>query len=105
MSTIGQGEAAEQWVKEFAKTTRISASPQQSLEKVVQLLNERLQLRFNAARLHIDKFLPVANDWIDRIVSQQPLPKNSSLPVKQELIQKLFDLVLATDLTVTIHSP
>jgi hypothetical protein len=102
MSTIGQGEAAEEWVKEFAKTTRISASPQQSLEQVVQLFNDRLQLRFNAARLHIDKFLPVANDWIDRIVSQKPLPKNSSLPVKQELTQKLLDLVLATDLTVKL---
>jgi hypothetical protein len=61
MSTIGQGEAAEDWVKEFAKTTRISASAQQPLERVVQLFNDRLRLRFNAARLHIDKFFPVAS--------------------------------------------
>ncbi|NJO93850.1 MAG: hypothetical protein HC820_04925 [Hydrococcus sp. RM1_1_31] len=91
MSVVGQGEAAEQWVKDFAKNSRILASPHQSLEQVIQLFNDRIQLRFNAARLHIDKYFPVANDWIDDAIDQKPLPKYSNLPAKQgEISAKLL---------------
>lgn len=102
MAEKSQGELAENWVNQFAKSNRILSTQGYSLEQVVAAFNDKLQLRLHSARLHVDKFFPFANDWLDLILSNQRLPERSSQQSKIELTNKLLDLVLATDLVVTL---
>ncbi len=97
-----QGELAEEWVKEFARRNRILSKQDYSLEQVVIAFNNKLQLRLHSARLHVDKFFPFANDWLDLILNDRSLPERSSQQSKIELTHKLLDLVLATDLVVAL---
>lgn len=102
MAEKSQGELAEDWVKQFAKNNRILSTQGYPLEQVVAAFNDKLQLRLHSARLHVDKFFPFANEWLDLILSNQSLPERSSQQSKIELTNKLLDLVLATDLVVTL---
>lgn len=97
-----QGELAEEWVKEFARSNRILSKQDYPLERVVIAFNDQLQLRLHSARLHIDKYFPFANEWLDLILAGRSLPERSSQQSKIELTHKLLDLVLATDLIVAL---
>lgn len=97
-----QGDLAEEWVKEFALSNRILSKQAYPLERVVIAFDNKLQLRLHSARLHIDKHFPFANEWLDLILAGRSLPERSSQQTKIELTHKLLDLVLATDLIVTL---
>ena len=102
MAEKPQGELAEEWVKKFAISNRILSKQDYPLEQLVISFNDKLQLRLHSARLHIDKFFPFANEWLDLILAGKSLPERSSQQTKIELVQKLLDLVLATDLIVEL---
>lgn len=97
-----QGELAEEWVKEFARSNRILSKQDYPLEQVVIAFDQKLQLRLHSARLHIDKHFSFANDWLDLILADKSLPERSSQQTKTEIAHKLLDLVLATDLIVEL---
>jgi hypothetical protein len=102
MAQQSQGDAAEEWFREFANQTRIINPKDIPLEQAIALFNSKLQLRLNSARLHVDKYFPFANAWIDLITSNKRLPENASATAKTGLSRKMLDLVLATDVTLTI---
>lgn len=97
-----QGELAEEWVKEFARSNRILSKQDYPLERAVIAFDDKLQLRLHSARLHIDKHFSFANEWLDLILAGKSLPERSSQQTKIELTHKLLDLVLATDLIVAL---
>lgn len=97
-----QGELAEEWVKEFARSNRILSKQDYPLEQVVIAFDQKLQLRLHSARLHIDKHFSFVNDWLDLILADKSLPERSSQQTKTEIAHKLLDLVLATDLIVEL---
>lgn len=103
MQKEAPGEAAERWIKEFAVDCRLLSKKEFSLGQVVKLFNTKLQLRMTSARLHIDKFFPFANDWIDLTLSDRRLPDRSSKQLQVELSHKLLDLVMATDVVLSIR--
>lgn len=102
MAEKAQGELAEEWVKEFARSNRILSKQDYTLEQVVITFDDKLQLRLQSARLHIDKYFPFANEWLDLILADKSLPERSSQQAKIALTHKLLDLVLATDLVIAL---
>lgn len=102
MAEKAQGELAEKWVKEFARSNRILSKQDYTLEQVVIAFDDKLQLRLHSARLHIDKYFSFANDWLDLILADKSLPERSSQQSKIALTHKLLDLVLATDLVIAL---
>jgi len=102
MSQKYAGLVAETWTREFATRHRILSNQTYALEEVVPLLESRLQLRLQAARIHIDRYVPYGNQWIDLILSGEGLPRGTTEQKKIELCNKLLDTVVATDLFVKL---
>lgn len=102
MSTSTIGEEIEDWVKNLTSRAGILKTGHFPLEKVVGLLNERLSLNMQFAKLYIDEYFPYGKEWIERISSGQCLSARSSLQARAALSDKLLDLALATDLVVAI---
>lgn len=99
-----QGKAVEKWVKEQARKQHLTFSPSFNLEKVVELLDTKLQRRLMLARLYLDQKLPYGNDWVDLILNNKQLPARASAQAKNDLVEKLLDQALATDLVVAVNN-
>lgn len=99
-----QGRVVEKWVKEQVRKQHLSFYPPFDLEQVVKLLDTKLQRRLMFARMYVDQELSYANDWIDRVLTNKQLPERASTQAKKDLVEKLLDQALATDLLVAVNN-
>lgn len=96
------GAAAEAWVKEFAKTYGILSSLEFSLEKVVKLLDEKLQFKLSRARPHLSAKFSFANEWLDSILYRTGRATGKAKE-KAGLAALLLDSAMATDVIFTLR--
>jgi len=96
------GFLAEAWVKEFAKTHGILGKLELPLEKVVKLLDEKLQFKLSHARPHLAAKFPFANEWIDSIIHHRGRATGKA-EEKAGLAALLLDYAMATDLILTLR--
>lgn len=96
------GFAAEKWVKEFAKTHGILSNLELPLEKVVKLLDEKLQFKLSHARPHLAAKFPFANEWIDSILHRTGRATGKA-EEKAGLAALLLDYAMATDVILALR--
>jgi hypothetical protein len=97
------GQEVEDWFRDFAQKAGIADKRTHSLEKVVRLLDDKLQWRLSQARLNAFQAFPDGPEWIDKISQGRSLP---SIPAdtKQEFVQFLLDRVVAIDASLKIRN-
>lgn len=95
------GEELENFFKDFAKQVGILESKISTLEDVVKLLEAKLPYKFAKAERFVKDDYPSAREWFDQITNRRALPLIRE-DIKEELTNRLLDLVIATDAVVKV---
>lgn len=96
------GFIAEAWVKGFAQTHGILSKQEFPLEKVVKLLDEKLQFKLNHARPYLTTKFPFADNWINSILHRTGRAMGKA-EEKAGLSALLLDYAMGTDVILTIR--
>jgi hypothetical protein len=97
------GFELEDWVKNFAKKVDILNEKPFKAEQTIILFNQRLNQRLKGARSKIEEYFVEGERWIDSVLNNQPLTGLSG-HVKNDFVNRLADLVMATDLVVKVKN-
>jgi virulence-associated protein VapD len=103
MTQTLNGFELEEWVKAFAKKSGILNEKPFIAEQTIVLFSNKLNQRLSWARTEIDKAFIDSDKWLDQAINNQPI-KGVSEQVKNDFINKLADLVMATDLVVQLKN-
>lgn len=95
-----KGAKAEIWAKAFAQQYGVLDTTSFSLEKVVTLLENKLQYKLVLAKPYVRQEFALANEWIDSIVAGRKVSGN--IEEKNKLASKLLDLCVATDVILRL---
>jgi hypothetical protein len=97
------GFELEEWVKVFAKKSGILDEKPFIAEQTIVLFSNKLNQRLNWARPEINKHFIDGDKWLDQAINNQDITGVSE-QVKNDFINKLADLVMATDLVVQLKN-
>ncbi len=103
MARTLNGFELEEWVKDFAKKVGILNEKPFKAEQTITLFNQRLNQRLNWIRPRLSQYFIDGDKWIEQVLNQQPLTGVSS-QVKNDFVNTLADLVMATDLVVKLNN-
>jgi hypothetical protein len=95
------GFEIEEWVKAFAKKSGILNETPFIAEQTILLYSNKLNQRLNWARPEINKLFIEGDKWLNQAINNQDITGISE-KVKNDFINKLADLVMATDLVVEL---
>ena len=101
MSKRLNGKELEDWFKDFAKRTGILNETPFKMEKIIGLLDEKLNQRLNYARTSIHNYFIDGQEWIEKTLNRQSLPYISE-KVKNDFANRLADLAIGTDLVLKL---
>lgn len=97
------GLELETWFRDFARKAGILEDSSLKLEEIVRVFERRLQERFTLAKYPLEVEFPYCGEWIDRALHHHSLPPISEA-VKKQFVDRLLDLVLATDAVVKVRT-
>ena len=103
MTQTLNGFKLEDWVKDFAKKSGILDEKPFAAERTVILFSNKLNQRLSWARTEIGKVFIDSDEWLNQALNNQPID-GISAQVKNDFVNKLADLVMATDLVVQIKN-
>lgn len=97
------GFELEEWVKDFARKAGILDEKPFNIEQTIVLFSNKLNQKLNWTRTEINKIFIDSDKWIAQAIDNKPLTEVSD-QVKNDFINKLADLVMATDLVVQLKN-
>jgi hypothetical protein len=103
MAQTLNGFELEEWVKAFAKKSGILDENPFIAEQTIVLYSNKLNQRLNWARPEINKLFIDGDKWLSQAINNQNIT-GVSAQVKNDFINKLADLVMATDLVVQLKN-
>jgi hypothetical protein len=103
MARTLNGFELEDWVKDFAKKAGILNERAFKAEQTIVLFHQSLNQRFTWAKFEIDTQFVDSEKWIEQALNKQPLTGISN-QVKNDFVNRLADLVIATDLVVQVKN-
>ena len=103
MTQTLNGFELEDWVKDFAKKSGILDEKPFAAERTVILFSNKLNQRLSWARTEIGKVFIDSDEWLNQALNNQPID-GISAQVKNDFVNKLADLVMATDLVFQIKN-
>lgn len=103
MAKILNGFELEEWVKAFARKTGILDEKPFIATQTIILFSNKLNQKLNWARPEINKTFIDSEKWLEQAINNQTITGVSE-QVKNDFINKLADLVMATDLVVQLKN-